>query len=306
MAHPCAGTSRSSSSRSSSPASASGSASGSSTACTGAATSTRCSPRGGRAPPVDLASATDPASLPYAQSTATGTYDPAHEIILSGRSSRTSRGQPRAHAARARGRLGRAGGSRLGPARLALAARDRGRRGARPGRCTVAGSRSRPTRSRRAPSPPHPPIVDTDRPREDATCPYRLVARLPVAAARRTRRRPGCPPGATPDAATRVRTCPTRSSGSRSRRSRSSAASCCSRRDRRSTGIATASPSRSRTMPAITPADVTTLVRLDPAEGAPTRPCQHDRRRAVVPRRRGVPGPARDRRHRPERAPTRS
>ena len=36
-------------------------------------------------PPVDLATA-DPASLPYAHVTVTGTYDPAHEIILSGRS----------------------------------------------------------------------------------------------------------------------------------------------------------------------------------------------------------------------------
>jgi len=39
----------------------------------------------GTLPAVDLATA-DPASLPYAHVTVTGTYDPTHEIVLSGRS----------------------------------------------------------------------------------------------------------------------------------------------------------------------------------------------------------------------------
>jgi surfeit locus 1 family protein len=36
-------------------------------------------------PPVDIEAA-DPSALPYAHVTATGTYDPSHEVILSGRS----------------------------------------------------------------------------------------------------------------------------------------------------------------------------------------------------------------------------
>src|SRR6187551_2109779 len=39
----------------------------------------------GALPPVDLATA-DPESLPYAHVTVTGSYDPSHEIVLSGRS----------------------------------------------------------------------------------------------------------------------------------------------------------------------------------------------------------------------------
>jgi len=39
----------------------------------------------GALPPVDLATA-DPESLPYAHVTVTGSYDPTHEIVLSGRS----------------------------------------------------------------------------------------------------------------------------------------------------------------------------------------------------------------------------
>ncbi len=46
------------------------------------------------APPVDVAGVTDPATLAYAHVTATGTYDPAHEIILSGR---TFQDQPGNH-----------------------------------------------------------------------------------------------------------------------------------------------------------------------------------------------------------------
>jgi len=37
----------------------------------------------GALPPVDLATA-DPESLPYAHVTVTGSYDPTHEIVLSG------------------------------------------------------------------------------------------------------------------------------------------------------------------------------------------------------------------------------
>lgn len=46
------------------------------------------------APPVDIASATGAANLAYAHVTATGTYDPAHEVVLSGR---TFQDQPGNH-----------------------------------------------------------------------------------------------------------------------------------------------------------------------------------------------------------------
>ena len=39
----------------------------------------------GTEPPIDIEAA-DPSALPYAHVTATGTYDPSHEVILSGRS----------------------------------------------------------------------------------------------------------------------------------------------------------------------------------------------------------------------------